>query len=191
MKSNSMLNNDENSMISEEVSPSHQKNHVQLLVTMLNEKNQYIKVLHNKIDKLNDIVHQISANPDPDSVIKSKSKLQNEGSIGKSRSQQNIHRAKSASNIGSKYKAKNTPDKNEEKVQKSMNVNFDKVMENLNAMKQNNLSLMKELIFNETSSLGEVSLENNDYYDAAIHNDAEIAKDRSALEDCNYQSIGG
>ena len=49
------------------------------------------------------------------------------------------------------------------------------------------MSLMKELIFNETSSLGEVSLENNDYYDdAPINHDAEIARDKSALEDCNY-----
>ena len=59
-------------------------------------------------------------------------------------------------------------------------------MENLNAMKQNNMSLMREMIFNETSSLGEVSLENNDYEDAHTHIEEDGGKDRSALEDCNY-----
>lgn len=48
------LNIDE-SVIIDETSPN-KNNHITIMVSMLNEKNKYIKVLHKKIDKLNDIL---------------------------------------------------------------------------------------------------------------------------------------
>jgi hypothetical protein len=43
------------SSVQDEVSPT-KKNHITVLVSMLDEKNKYIKQLHKKIDKLNDII---------------------------------------------------------------------------------------------------------------------------------------
>ena len=43
-------------------SPQNKKNHVQALVSMLDEKNKYIKVLHRKVDKLNEIIQHFQSN---------------------------------------------------------------------------------------------------------------------------------
>lgn len=38
------------------------KKHINVLVSMLNEKNKYIKVLHTKIDTLNDKMQHVQIN---------------------------------------------------------------------------------------------------------------------------------
>jgi hypothetical protein len=50
-----MITNDE-SMITEDDTTPNKQSHISILVSMLNEKNKYIKVLHKKVDKLNKIV---------------------------------------------------------------------------------------------------------------------------------------
>ena len=45
------------------MSPNQQKSHIQILVSMLNEKNKYIKVLHQKVDNLNEMIQLYQKSP--------------------------------------------------------------------------------------------------------------------------------
>ncbi len=52
---------------------SEKKNHIQILVSMLDEKNEYIKVLHKKVDRLNVIISKNKDIPRSRSIERSKS----------------------------------------------------------------------------------------------------------------------
>jgi hypothetical protein len=100
------------SSILDEISPS-KKNHVSVLVSMLNEKNKYIRQLHKKIDKLNDLIYS-NASPGR-KPLGNKGKL-SPSNLNKSRSNQNIQRAKSVQMIGGNpqtHRPKSKPKKNE------------------------------------------------------------------------------
>ena len=75
----------------------NQSNHIKVLVSMLNEKNQYIKKLHRKVDKLNEIIQnsQLASNGLP-TTRERYSKLSPDN-MKKSRSGVDMMRAKSAS----------------------------------------------------------------------------------------------
>lgn len=49
----------------------------------------------------------------------------------------------------------------------NINTNFDKVMENLEMMKQFNVELMKEVFLNEVSSIEDTSIEYSNYNDCS------------------------
>jgi hypothetical protein len=51
------------------------KSHVTVLVTMLNEKNKYIKMLHLKIDKLNELISHLQTKSKDGSVGKQHAKM--------------------------------------------------------------------------------------------------------------------
>ena len=46
----------DDSLLTDDATPN-KKNHIGILVSMVNEKNKYIKDLHKKIDKLNEVIH--------------------------------------------------------------------------------------------------------------------------------------
>lgn len=74
---------DDSSILEDASSPS-KKNHISVLVSMLNEKNKYIRQLHKKIDKLNDLINT-EKKTSPSRNIMSKGKL-SPSNLSKSRS---------------------------------------------------------------------------------------------------------
>jgi len=64
----------DDSFILEDASSPSKKNHISVLVSMLNEKNKYIRQLHKKIDKLNDLINT-EKKTSPSRNIMSKGKL--------------------------------------------------------------------------------------------------------------------
>ncbi|CDW77939.1 UNKNOWN [Stylonychia lemnae] len=229
VNSQSIILDDSN--IQDEVSPT-KKNHVTVLVSMLDEKNKYIKQLHKKIDKLNDIIANYQQNNTVnyhDSIKRTasynksrfkqssnqKDPYQNSPSLSKSRSQQNIQRAKSSLQISnqpsnSRMKQKlivsqmrsqdnnlmnvsihelNEVSVNSNKLVKQMDININKALENLESMKQQNLIIFRELFLNEPSSTGD---------DTSVELSRDVSQNRlesyyqsNAIEECNYISVGG
>eukprot|EP00347_Sterkiella_histriomuscorum_P005758 403355381 len=207
-------NIDESSIL-EEISPN-QKNHVNVLVQLLDDKNKYIKQLLKKVDKLTDLLKknqiEIPAKTARDnqneletyrkgsvSRLRVKAENQSPTNNSKSRSQFNMQRAKSAALISNiqksktKNKKKDLPQQElENSFIQSINNNFDKVFNNLNQLKNENIKLMREVFINDMLSLS-IDEDTSIEYPVNIINDnsrQESSQIQSnIMEDCNYVSV--
>ena len=92
---------EESSSILDEVSPAKREgtgNHIAVLVSMLNEKNKYIRQLHKKIDKLNDMI----ASPSRQLKVSPATSTHSRDGVKRTKSQQTINGKKKQEPMGKK-----------------------------------------------------------------------------------------
>lgn len=143
------------------------KAHVKVLVSMLNEKNQYIRSLHKKIDQLNIMIDTNKQTQDQNqkavSILKQQ-QMQNESLIKKhlpkSKSMHIMNRAKSAQSIGHRptSRLENIQEESEMTLYESVDQKFQKIGHNLEALKDINLMLYKEAVLGTQNNISDSSV---------------------------------